>query len=683
LRKLMLREKLTIAIILFPVLIFAADNPQATTSSAATAPANAAGITDNQAAGGQAQNSNPSTAANPNEMLLAQVSNPVNPVVSPSAPNPATPPEERLPDQNPPVSDPLPNPEPANNDAAEQAGALASAESSDSLSEKELDKGIKVNQERLSLDLKGIDINELLRILSVKMGVTIVPTRSVNGRVNIFLNNLTFNDALDVILISQDLAMDRQGNIINIMTATDYERLYGKKYNEKRKFSSYKLSYAKPATVLAALAQVKSDIGKVIIDEASGTVLIIDTPERLELLEKTIKELDVPPETDIIDIKYAKPADMKTHLSAAITAGPGEVLVDERSSKVVVSDLSEKMKKLKRIVKAFDEESRQVFIEAEIVQITLKDEYQRQINWERVFSSKIDGLDIKGVFPVAASFTPSPLLTADYVSMAVGTLARDKYNATLTLLSTLGDTKILSRPHIAVVNNQEAKILVGSREAYITQTQSQAESTTVTAESVQFIDVGVKLNVVPNINKDGYITMKIKPEVSSVRETLKTTLGSQVPIVETSESETVVKVKDGNMIMIAGLMKEDKRKDITGWPILSRLPIIGAAFGARAGLRKKTEVIIFLTPHIIKGNEPIATSELQSMMPSDMVPEEIGDDMIDERIRKIKPTKTDSGSPADIALEDDTKSVFNAPEQTEEKSSTVNIQDKMKGIKEY
>jgi type II secretory pathway component GspD/PulD (secretin) len=234
-----------------------------------------------------------------------------------------------------------------------------------------------------------------------------------------------------------------------------------------------------------------------------------------------------------------------------------------------------------------------------------------------------------------------------------------------------------------VINNQEAKILVGSREAYITQTQSQAESTTVTAESVQFIDVGVKLNVVPSINKDGYITMKIKPEVSSVRETLKTTLGSQVPIVETSESETVVKVKDGNMIMIAGLMKEDKRKDVTGWPFLSRLPIIGAAFGARADLRKKTEVIIFLTPYIIKGNEPIGSAELQQMVPSDVLPEELGDKMINERIKQIDTTIGKEVKFQELSEEDDASAPFAVPVKTESGDNSASIQYKMKGIKEY
>ncbi len=545
----------------------------------------------------------------------------------------------------------------------------------------DLSDGIKVIKEKISLDLKGIDVIELFRVLSIKMGITIAPTKSVTGRINIFLNNLTFDDALDVILISQDLACDTKGSIIKIMTAGEYEKLYGQKYNEKRKFKSFKLSYAKPAAVFAALGQIKSDIGKVITDEATGTILLIDVPEKLDLMEATINDLDRTPETEVFDLKYAKSADMKAHLSTAITTGPGEIFVDERSSKVVITDLPEKMKKIKRMVKAFDEETRQVFIEAEIVQITLKDEYQKGVDWKRYFSAtSMDDLKLYGQFPIANSFTPSPLLTADYFKLAIGILTKDKYNVNLSLLQTLGDTKILSRPRIAVVNNQEAKIMVGSREAYVTQTQSQAESTTVTAENIQFIDVGVKLNVVPTINKDGFVTMKIKPEVSSVRETLTTALKSVVPIVETAESETVVKVKDGTMIMIAGLMKDDNRRDLTGIPWFSRIPVIGTLFGARGTQKKRTEIVVFITPHIIAGDVSASSKEIQTWFPPDAVPEEISDSMISKRVDEIKVKNQPQENQGKVLL---SEKQINVKQKPASSAGEANIQSKLKGLKEY
>ncbi|MCX5704325.1 MAG: hypothetical protein NT066_07565, partial [Candidatus Omnitrophica bacterium] len=91
-------------------------------------------------------------------------------------------------------------------------------------------------EERISLDLKGIEIIELFRILSLKTGLTIVPSRGVAGRVNIFLNNLTLEDALDVVLLRQDLTCEKEGNILHIMTDAEYKTIYGKPYKEKRKF---------------------------------------------------------------------------------------------------------------------------------------------------------------------------------------------------------------------------------------------------------------------------------------------------------------------------------------------------------------------------------------------------------------------------------------------------------------
>jgi len=203
------------------------------------------------------------------------------------------------------------------------------------------------------------------------------------------------------------------------------------------------------------------------------------------------------------------------------------------------------------------------------------------------------------------------------------------------------------------VNNQEAKILVGTRDAYVTQTTTQSTNTVQVADQVQFVDVGVKLNVIPTIGKDGFITMKIKTEVSSSEPlTLNNT---RIPIVSTSESDTVVKIKDGAMIMIAGLMKEEKSDTIQGIPVLSRLPLLGGLFGSRVSQNpKRTELVIFLTPHLISGD-----------MPAEKI-EAIG--KVAENIpAKLKSTETSKA----------------ATKQAEKKSTVaLDISSKLKGIKQ-
>jgi type II secretory pathway component GspD/PulD (secretin) len=194
-----------------------------------------------------------------------------------------------------------------------------------------------------------------------------------------------------------------------------------------------------------------------------------------------------------------------------------------------------------------------------------------------------------------------------------------------------------------VLNNQEAKVMVGTREAYITSTQSQADTTTITSESVQFIDVGVKLTLTPAINKDGFITLKIKPEVSSVKTTITTDTGSRVPIVSTSEATTVVKVKDGTMIMIAGLREESKRENITGVPVLAKIPLIGGFFGSRANQNKRTELIVFVAPHIFVGDEQKDNiKKLEESLPADMVWKEAEDLIIKEKLEEAVPGAKES-----------------------------------------
>jgi len=472
------------------------------------------------------------------------------------------------------------------------------------------------SSEPISLDLKGVDILELFKMLSLKTGLNIVTTKNVAGRVNLYINNVTFEDTLEIILLSNELAAERNGNIITVMTAAEYQALYGKKYNEKRKLLSLKLNYARPKDVSTALDNLKSDIGRVIVDEASGTLILIDTPESIEKMQGMIKELDRPLSTEIFELNYAKAEDIQAKLTPLLTSAVHTIQVDKRTNKVMVTDLPQKMNEIRNMVKEFDEASRQVLIQTDIWELSLTDRFQRGIDWEKIFRS-VKNLDFKGRFPLGlvdtttATGTTTAIATRQQIS--VGTVAQDDYIATIQFLSTYGKTEILSRPHIAVVNNEEAKILIGSKEAYITTTLSQAQSSTTTSESVSFIDVGVKLSVVPTINKDGFITMKIKPEVSSVREIIKTSQGSQVPIVETSEVETTVKVKDNTTIMIAGLIKQTQTETTTGVPGLSKIPVLKWFFskyekGPSSGPVKK-ELIICITPRIITGEAGTSVPE--------------------------------------------------------------------------
>lgn len=456
----------------------------------------------------------------------------------------------------------------------------------------------------ISLDLRGIDLVEFFKLLSKKLNKNIIPSKKVSGRINLFLNNITYEDAFEVVILSQGLAYEIKSNSITlVMTASEYETLYGKKFNEKKQMRLIKLNNTQPKMVFNALIKVKSSIGNVIVDESTGTIILIDIPEKLKVMLGIIEELDKSVAREVFELQYAKATDIKDSISALVTEGTGEVLADERSNTLIVRDLTGNMNKIKQAITILDQETKQVFITAEIVEIELRDRTQFGIEWDKIMKEpSFWGMILSAYFPVTLALDQT---------ISFGTLDGDRFSIAMDFLNTLGDTKTLSSPRIAVTNNEEAVILVGVRQAYVTGTTSQSGESTITSDSVEFVDVGVKLTVVPIINRDGFVTMKMKVEVSNVSSTLTT--GSEdeprsiIPIIATSEAETTIKVKDGSMIMIAGLRKNEDKKDISGIPFLSKIPIIGKYIFSQSDTdTHQTDIIVFLTPHIIKGESMMA-----------------------------------------------------------------------------
>lgn len=454
--------------------------------------------------------------------------------------------------------------------------------------------------EKVSLDLRGVDIVELLKIISLKTGLTIASSKDIQGRANLFLRNVRLNDALDIICATQGLAYDKKGNIVTFMTAAEYLKLYGRDFNEKKAFKSIKLNYANPVEVTAILDQLKSSVGKIILDAASGTLLLLDTPEKLVLMEQVAQNLDQSLTTVVFDLHYADPAYIKTVLEDVVTPKLGKVIVDERSDKVIFTDLPDRVKKATDIVASLDEETRQVLVEGKIVQVELSDENTRGIEWETIIREQENISNFKGVFPATLT---------QYGRLNVGTLVDNDFNAILNFLENFGKTTVISSPSVIAVNNQEAKFMVGTREAFVSQTLSQAETTTVTSESIQFIDVGVKMKIKAAIGSDDFITLQVKPEISSVSKTITTTAGSVIPIVATSEAETTVKVKNGMTAMIAGLRRVSDISSSNGVPIIDRAPILRRLFGGHTQTKKTTELIIFLTPKLVRGDVSMGALE--------------------------------------------------------------------------
>lgn len=463
---------------------------------------------------------------------------------------------------------------------------------------------------RISLDLRGMDVVEVLKFLSSKGNFNIVTGPEVQGRATLTLNDVSVKDALEIVLVSNGLAIERRGPILYVLSGQQYEQLYGHRYGDPRQSLILQLKYANPAQVGQLLSNVKSAVGRIVIDEPTATLAILDTPGVLTQMRALIQAVDlptiqrqVPTVTRVETLQYAKAEDVKAQIDAALTPEIGQARLDKRSNALVITDVEARMPQIESLIKAFDARHRQVYIESSILSVTLSDEFDTGIQWSFLSESNR--------FP-DVNITSAQAISSDAAAAAmkviVGTLGENDVQVTMQALKTFGDTKVLSSPHIAVLNNEDARIHVGRREFYVTTTSTTGLSTGETAEQVNFIDIGVKLNVTPTISENGFINLKIRPEVSSVAEFRNTANGNSIPVVETSEAETRVMVKDGSTIIIGGLMKDDIAFTKQAVPGISRVPFLGALFRNRSDHIQKTELVILLTPHIITGEEMMAPS---------------------------------------------------------------------------
>lgn len=461
-------------------------------------------------------------------------------------------------------------------------------------------------QGKISLDIKGMDIVDVLKMLASRSGMNVAVGKNVAGRVTLFLKDVNVWDAFEIVLLANDLAYEQKGEIINVITQRDYESIHGVPFQDRKQAKVIQLDYANATTLATSLNQMKTPLGKVVADESSHTIAIIDSPQMIAEMENFIRKADSPIQTRVFDLNYAQADKLSEKIKEALTKGVGSIKIDERTNKIAVTDYPHNLAEIEKVVRAFDEKTPQVLIDAQLIQINPSDKFEMGVDWDYWIQKYFDA---KASLPINTSSTLF-LGTATSTPTEPG-----DYKAVIDILRTIGDTKVLSSPRIIALNNQEAKIHVGSKEAYITSTTSQSGTgTTVTSQSVNFVDVGIQLYVTPTINRDGFVTMRIKPEIS---EATRTDIKSedqitQVPIVSTSEAETTVMVKDGVTIIIGGLRKDKREKTVKKIPLLGDLPGVGLFFRSTSDHLTKTELIILLTPHIISGEHTyINFSELK------------------------------------------------------------------------
>jgi type II secretory pathway component GspD/PulD (secretin) len=278
------------------------------------------------------------------------------------------------------------------------------------------------------------------------------------------------------------------------------------------------------------------------------------------------------------NIRYSDPQKVKTIIEEYLS-DYGVVTVLEDRNMLVVEDTPEHVARVSTILKSIDETPSQILIEAKILEITLSDSNAYGINWTKVFNNGETAIGVQG-------------LTSPASGLFVNTI-KDTFEATLEALYLRNDVRTLSSPNLVTRENTEASVIIGDRQGYrVTTTINQ-----VTTESVEFLESGVILRVLPTVDESGNIIMQIHPEVSTG---FISTDG--IPSQQTTEVTTEVLTQDGRPIFIGGLIKNNVTDSKSGVPFISKIPLIGALFSSRTRGSNNTETVVLISPYIVGGD---------------------------------------------------------------------------------
>jgi len=329
-------------------------------------------------------------------------------------------------------------------------------------------------------------------------------------------------------------------------------------------------------------------------------------------------------------------SELQTTLGAILGTAEGrQIVVNAQSGVVFARGMPEELRAvgdyLQRIHSAA---KRQVVLEAKIIEVTLSEGFQAGVNWAAV-QQQADGDVISGgnlsgggqlgnnvpiVGPPAGdnlNIAPGNPITG-FGSETIGAafaLALDigDFNAFVELLETQGDTRVLSSPRVATLNNQKAVIKAGTDEFFVTEVRSNTVTGTASTTSrdvtlTPFFS-GIALDVTPQISADGEVTLHIHPTVSEVTDQTKVlTISGQtdtLPLAfsEIREADSVVKARSGQIIAIGGLMRNTSRRADFSTPVLGRVPGLKRLFGSTRDIETKTELVILLRPIVVDDDE--------------------------------------------------------------------------------
>ncbi|MFO1468109.1 MAG: type IV pilus secretin PilQ [Steroidobacteraceae bacterium] len=440
-----------------------------------------------------------------------------------------------------------------------------------------LDDKKEYTGERLTLNFQDIDVRSVLQLLADTSGQNIVVSDSVTGNLTLRLQNVPWDQALDIVLRTKGLDKRRQDNVIIIG----------------------------PTEELAAR-------------------------EKAELAaRKDLAELS-PLRTEFMQVNYAKVADLAKLIKTAggkdsMLSPRGTISIDERTNTLLVQDTADRLTDIRRLVQTLDVPVKQVLIEARIV--IVNDDFERDLGVRAGLTSVrtngnnglfavtgsggVNGTDTiinSGTSNLNSTGSPFPVKvpTVDNryqvnlpISNPAGRLAMSLLGSNyivdleLTAAQNEGRGEIVSAPRVITANQKEASIAQGVEIPY-------QESASSGATTTQFKKAVLSLKVTPLITPDSRVILDLNISKDSVGQLVQSATGGTVPSIDTRQIITQVLVNDGQTVVLGGILETTKTDSQNKVPLLGDIPVLGHLFKSTTNVNKKTELLIFITPKILR-----------------------------------------------------------------------------------
>lgn len=463
--------------------------------------------------------------------------------------------------------------------------------------------------DRISLNFQNIDVRALLQLLADFSGYNILVSDSVSGTISLKLNNVPWDQALQIILNSKGLGMRRDGNVIRIAPVSELSALSKMQQDSQRAQEAVepvdsltiRLRYAQAASVQGMLMQ-NSTVSSVANNVSNP---LSNNPNSLYsglggTVAVNTNNTNTPSGTDTL-------VSGSTASSNGMLSNRGSILVDTRTNTLIINDTPSRLKEIKDLIDKIDIPVKQVLIEARIVEAN--NTFERDLG-TRLLVAGINGsvtvsntlenainINQKGIGTIVND--PSGFINSNFKTASTSSMAAIYQPNSNTLIGLEIDAleaqyqgRTISSPKVITANYQPAMIQQGVQIPY--QQASSAGNT-----NVSFVNATLALQVTPQITEDGNIMLNVDIQKNSPSSTLSV---QGTPAIDTSSVNTQVLVQDGSTVLVGGIFIDDQSTATSQVPGLGDIPYLGWLFKSQIVKNQKKELLIFLTPRIVASN---------------------------------------------------------------------------------